>query len=58
MAEQLLKEHGRGVASLSLVPSDNGRFEVTVNGDLVFSKLEAGRFPELKELKEKVASKV
>lgn len=57
MAEELLKEHGQGVASLELVPSANGRFEVTVNGELVFSKLAAGRFPELKELKDKVAGK-
>jgi selT/selW/selH-like putative selenoprotein len=29
-----------------LVPSDGGCFEVTKNGQLVFSKLAAGRFPE------------
>jgi selenoprotein W-related protein len=57
MAEELLQEHGQGVKELSLVPSDGGRFEVTVNGELVFSKAALGRFPELKELKEKVASK-
>jgi len=29
-----------------LIPSDGGRFEVTKNGELVFSKLQCGRFPD------------
>ncbi len=28
---------------ITLVPSDGGRFEVTVNGKLIFSKLETKR---------------
>jgi len=31
-----------------------GAFEVSVNGKLIFSKLEEGRFPEPKELKESI----
>ena len=31
---------------LVLVPSHGGRFEVTVDGKLVYSKRESGRFPE------------
>ena len=31
------------VEGLSLIPSDGGRFEVTVNGKLVYSKLETKR---------------
>jgi selenoprotein W-related protein len=31
------------IDSLILVPSDSGRFEVTVNGRLLFSKLATGR---------------
>lgn len=57
MAEELLLEHGQSIKALSLVPSAGGRFEVTVNGELVYSKAQLGRFPELKELKEKVAGK-
>lgn len=33
-----------------LVPSDGGRFEVTIDGDLVFSKKAEGRFPEDDEI--------
>ena len=42
MAE-LLKEYEPETASISLIPSDSGRFEVTVNGKLVYSKLATGR---------------
>jgi selenoprotein W-related protein len=34
------------VSSLKLIPSDGGRFEVSVNGKKVYSKLETGEFPE------------
>ena len=34
------------VEEWQLVPSDGGRFEITVDGDLVYSKLETGKFPD------------
>jgi selT/selW/selH-like putative selenoprotein len=34
-----------GVES-TLVPGDNGIFDVTVDGKVVFSKYEIGRFPQ------------
>ncbi len=37
-----------------LVPSHGGRFEVTMDGELVFSKLAEGRFPEDREILEKI----
>ena len=42
----MLKKHKSGIDSLKLMPSDGGRFEVMKNGELVFSKLQCGRFPE------------
>jgi len=33
-----------------LIKSKGGAFEVTVNGKLIFSKLELGRFPEDHEI--------
>lgn len=35
---------------LSLVPSSGGAFEVFVNGEKVYSKLETGVFPEAEEV--------
>ena len=37
-----------------LVPSHGGRFEVTMDGELVFSKLAEGRFPEDSEILGKI----
>ena len=34
------------IESLTLIPSSGGRFDVTVNGDLIFSKKEMGRHAE------------
>jgi selenoprotein W-related protein len=42
MAE-LLKEFEFRIKSIGLIPSDGGRFEVTVDGALVYSKLKTGR---------------
>jgi selT/selW/selH-like putative selenoprotein len=36
--------------SVELAPGYNGRFEVFVDGEQVFSKLEQKRFPELQEV--------
>ncbi len=50
LAEKILKECKQDIAQLVIVPSDGGRFEVTVDGNLVFSKLQEGRFPEDEEI--------
>ena len=39
------------VRSWTLVPSSGGRFEVTVNGELVFSKKAVGRHAEPGEVR-------
>ncbi|MYC70925.1 MAG: SelT/SelW/SelH family protein [Gemmatimonadetes bacterium] len=51
MAEQLLVAYKTDIAAFSLVPSDRGRFEVSLNGELIFSKLQEGRFPDAGEVK-------
>ena len=50
MTEELIKHHKRAISALELIPSDGGRFEVTIDGKLVFSKLEQGRFPDPSEI--------
>jgi len=46
LAEQLLVAYKQDVTAFSLVPSDRGRFELSLDGELVFSKLQEGRFPD------------
>jgi selenoprotein W-related protein len=45
MAE-LLQAFEPDLQSVTVVPSDGGRFEVTVNGTLVYSKVQTGRHAE------------
>lgn len=42
MAE-LVKEFEYKIESITLLPSDGGRFELSVNGDLLYSKLRTNR---------------
>jgi len=44
--DELLKNYEHVVETIMLVPSDGGRFEVTVNGQLLYSKLEMHRHAE------------
>lgn len=46
----LLDRFEEYIGEIALKPSDGGRFEVTVDGELVFSKHATGRFPEEEEL--------
>ena len=48
--DELLKQYEHLIESVALVPSDGGRFEVSVNGELVFSKLQAKRHAEAGEI--------
>jgi selenoprotein W-related protein len=43
-------ELGDRIASLTLVPSGGGAFEVTANGKKVHSKLETGEWPDFDEI--------
>ena len=43
LAEELLKNYEHVIEEMRLVPSDGGRFEITVNGQLLYSKLETYR---------------
>lgn len=52
MTEKMLKQYGRKLGGARLVPGPRGSFEVKVNGQMVFSKLEKGRFPSLDEVRD------
>jgi selenoprotein W-related protein len=46
----LLERFERDIAELTISPSGGGRFEVTVDGLLVFSKAALGRHAEIDEV--------
>ena len=46
LMDELLKHYEHLVETITLVPSDGGKFEVSVNGQLSYSKLETHRHAE------------
>jgi selenoprotein W-related protein len=53
MAQELLTTFAEELGSVTLIPdSTGGVFEVRLDGKLLWSRREHGRFPEIKELKQ------
>jgi len=50
MAELLKSKYEGKLEGVHLVPSSGGAFEVSIDGDLIYSKLRTGRFPEEEEI--------
>jgi selenoprotein W-related protein len=43
---KLLGEYKQRIADLKLIPSGGGCFELSVDGELIYSKLKTGQFPD------------
>ena len=50
MAADLLDKFGTSISQMTLIPSSGGVYEVMKNDQMLFSKKELNRFPELDEL--------
>lgn len=46
MTSQLLNHFKQKITDLKLIPSRGGCFELTLDGELIYSKLETGEFPK------------
>jgi selenoprotein W-related protein len=42
----LKKNYGDKISDIELIPSDGGAYEIKVNGELIYSKLETGQHIE------------
>jgi selenoprotein W-related protein len=58
MAQELLSTFEGDVDAVTLRPGNGGRFEILVDGALVWSRKGAGRFPEITELKQLVRDRI
>ena len=58
LAQELLAAHGDDVARLTLVPGRGGVFVVRIDGEVVFSQKDAGRYPEPREIKDALRAKL
>lgn len=51
MAQELLRAFEQELQEVALVPGSGGDFIVRLDGQVLFSRRDQGRFPEAKELK-------
>lgn len=58
MAQELLTTFEEEIDELTLRPGIGGVFDVRVNGELIWSRRSAGRFPDIAELKRAVRDRV
>lgn len=58
LAQELLTTFEGDLQRVSLMPGSGGIFEIRLNGELLFSRKDAQRFPEAKEIKQLVRDKI
>lgn len=54
MAQELLLTFEDELGGITLIPGGGGIFEVRLNGAVLWSRKAEGRFPELKEVKQRL----
>ena len=57
-AQELLTTFADELGEVALVPGTGGIFEVRLDGERLWSKKEAGRFPEPKEIKQLIRDRI
>jgi selenoprotein W-related protein len=58
LASKILTEYKQRLQGLELEPSTGGCFELSVNGELIYSKLESGDFPDEQAMVDLVGQKL
>lgn len=58
MAQELLTTFPMEIGEVALMPGTGGIFEIRVNDELIWSRKEQGRFPDIKELKQIVRDRI
>ena len=58
MAQELLTTFEAEIGAVALVPGSGGVLDVRLDGDRVWSRSDEGRFPEMKELKQRIRDRV
>jgi selenoprotein W-related protein len=57
-AQELLTTFQDELGGVTLIPGTGGVFEVRIGGDLLWSRKAEGRFPEMKELKQRIRDRI
>lgn len=54
LAQELLSTFESELGEVALIPGKGGIFEIRAEGQLIWSRAQEGRFPEAKEVKQRV----
>jgi selenoprotein W-related protein len=58
MAQELLSTFDGDIESLTLKPGTGGVFDITLDGEMLWSRKAEGRFPEITELKQRLRDRI
>jgi selenoprotein W-related protein len=58
LTTKLLTTFKQKIKDLRLIPAGGGCFEVSLNGELVYSKLKTGQFPDEQVIVDQVQTKL
>jgi selenoprotein W-related protein len=58
MAQELLTTFADELGEVALVPGTGGIFEVRLDGERLWNKKQAGRYPEPKEIKQLIRDRI
>ena len=58
MAQELLTTFEKELGGVTLVPGEGGVLDVRLEGQIIFSRQQKGRFPESKELKRLIRDRI
>jgi selenoprotein W-related protein len=58
MAQELLTTFENELGEVALIPGKGGVLDICLEEEVIFSRKEAGRFPEMKELKQLIRDKI
>ena len=58
MASKVLTQFKQKLAAMELQPSKGGCFEISVDGELIYSKLKTGQFPDEDQIVTEIAQRL
>ena len=58
MTGKLLTEYKQRIKGMTLIPGGGGCFELSVGGELIYSKLKTGQFPDEQTMLEAVGKRL
>jgi selenoprotein W-related protein len=58
LTTKLLTSYKQKISELKLIPTGGGAFELSIEGDLIYSKLKTGKFPDEKWAVDAVGSRL